>query len=164
MTASLFAAKELVPATVTEAPASLELKSVVAADTVSVRLAPRDPKTTFPLAVSVPAAMIVTSEFAVTGAWKVLTALTVTVCALVEPRAVLPRTVKPVFTVAEDAVSAALIVTSAFAVTGAWNVLAALTVTVCALVKPRAVLPRTVKAPVTVDELAVSPLVKVGLA
>lgn len=106
MTALLMAAKVLVPATVTEAPASLGLKTVVAAETVRERPPPKRPRATFPLAVSVP--VIVMLELAVTEAANVLAALTVSVCALVKPIAELPWTAKAPVTVAAVAVSPAL--------------------------------------------------------
>ena len=79
------AAKVLVLATVTDAPTSDELNSVVLAVTVSDRLLPWEPSTTLPRAVSVPASAMLTSEFAVTGALKVLTALTTNVWLLLLP-------------------------------------------------------------------------------
>ena len=74
-----FAAKVLVLAIVTEAPASDELNTVVLAVTVSDRLLPCEPNTALPWAVRVPANAMLTSELAVTGALKVLTALTTSV-------------------------------------------------------------------------------------
>ena len=97
------AAKVLVLATVTEAPASVELKRVVFAVTVRLLLLATAPSTVLPLAVKVPA--MVTSELAairalaVMGAAllaKVVTALTVRVCAAAElPMTMAPATVSP---------------------------------------------------------------------
>ena len=111
MLAFPLAEKLLVPATVTDAPASDELKIVVFATTLTVLLLPAKPSTVLPRAVSVPLtarselAMIAALE--VTGAAalvKVVTALTVSVCApaaaavptvALPSSAVLPVTVIP---------------------------------------------------------------------
>ena len=138
MLAFPLAEKLLVPATVTDAPASDELKIVVFATTLTVLLLPAKPSTVLPRAVRVP--LTVKSELAtiaaleVTGAAalaKVVTALTVSVC--IPAAAAVPTNVLPISAVLPVTVMPCVATTAALAVMGpepAAKVVTALTVSV----------------------------------